>query len=85
MGFFNNPVLTKWQLYLGFRFSENLSKIYLISTVDKVFFSKPSVYLTLCIEKFLQYSIFSIPAGDENGFKTILLQVIFWPATNQKQ
>ena len=34
---------------------------------------------------FLQYSISSIPAGVQNRFKTILLQLIFWAATDQKQ
>ena len=60
--------VTKWATFL-----EEFTKKYLISTLNKVFFSKPSVYLTLCIEKFVQYSIFSIPAGVQNGYKTILL------------
>ena len=66
-------------------FLEEFIKKSLICTLDKVFSSKPSVYLTLCIETFLQYMIFSIHAGFQNGFKIILFSLLFWSATEQKQ
>ena len=51
---------------------------------EQLFLSKWQYSNTLAYV-FLQYSISSIPAGVQNGFKTILLQLIFWPATDQKQ
>ena len=73
--------VTKWLTFFG-RIYQKKS---LICTLDKVFFSKPGVYLTLYIEKFVQYRIFSIPAGVQNGYKTILCSLFYWPGTKQKQ